>query len=211
MNIIETTAPIGIDYLKQYFTDKTTTFIIDYEKSELKGQKLLTYLSNLELPCDVKNYDEQFIKDYLETTALVNIPSLELDVIELLAQLKLGKSVPFKHDLLNWEKKIDSLTLYNMNTIKSEQIKDWVKSFPEDDTNDLKGINFVSLIKNEEMYSLFNNVKEKNLTYFTKYFNDYMFKGHNLYTFWANENNPMFLLTWGITSGEAKKIQEAQQ
>lgn len=211
MNIIETTAPIGIDYLKQYFTDKTTTFIIDYEKSELKGQKLLTYLSNLELPCDVKGYDEQFIKDYLETTALVNIPSLELNIIELLAQLKLGKSVPFKHDLLNWEKKIDSLTLYNMNTIKSEQIKDWVKSFPEDDTNDLKGINFVSLIKNEEMYSLFNHVKEKNLTYFSKYFNDYMFKGKNLYSFWANENNPMFLLTWGISSGEVQKLQEAQQ
>jgi hypothetical protein len=29
-----------------------------------------------------------------------------------------------------------------------------------------------------------------------------MFKGQNLYSFWANENNPMFLLTWGIAVGE---------
>ena len=25
-----------------------------------------------------------------------------------------------------------------------------------------------------------------------------MFKGRNLYSFWANNNNPMFLITWGI-------------
>jgi hypothetical protein len=27
-----------------------------------------------------------------------------------------------------------------------------------------------------------------------------MFKGKNLFSFWANENNPLFLLTWGIAN-----------
>jgi hypothetical protein len=28
-----------------------------------------------------------------------------------------------------------------------------------------------------------------------------MFKGKNMYSYWANENNPLFLLTYGISSG----------
>jgi len=36
-----------------------------------------------------------------------------------------------------------------------------------------------------------------------------MFKGNNLFSYWANENNPMFLLTWGIASGNIQKAQEA--
>jgi hypothetical protein len=28
-----------------------------------------------------------------------------------------------------------------------------------------------------------------------------MFKGNNLYSYWANENNPMFLLTTSIATG----------
>jgi hypothetical protein len=28
-----------------------------------------------------------------------------------------------------------------------------------------------------------------------------MFKGKNLYSYWANENNPMFLLTFNIAEG----------
>ena len=34
-----------------------------------------------------------------------------------------------------------------------------------------------------------------------------MFKGQNLYSYWANENNPMFLLTWGIANGIVTKEQ----
>jgi hypothetical protein len=28
-----------------------------------------------------------------------------------------------------------------------------------------------------------------------------MFKGKNMYAYWANENNPLFLLTYGIAEG----------
>jgi hypothetical protein len=211
MNIIETTAPIGIEFLKQYFTDKSITFMIDYEKSELKGQKLLTYLSNLELPCDIKNHDEDLILDYLKTTSIVNIPALEQDVLRLILNFKNGEDVPFKDEIAQWEKKLDSLSLFNVYAINSETMQNWVKQFPEDDTNSLDGVNFVSLLKHEQTYQLYENVNEDNLTYYSKYFNDYMFKGNNLYSFWAHENNPMFILTWGITSGEAQKIQEAQR
>ena len=206
--MIETTAPISIDNLKIYFEDKeNTSFLIDYKESEIQGEKFLTYISNLDVPCDVKNYNDDLVEKYLTTNMLVNIPSLERIVTQLLYALKDGQDVPFKEHLQNWEKKIDSLSLYNMYIIESGEFKEFVESFPQDDTKDLDGINFVSLLKNEATYGLFEKIKEKNLTFFSKYFNDYMFKGHNLYTFWANNNNPMFLLTWGIAEGQ---IAEAQ-
>jgi hypothetical protein len=34
-----------------------------------------------------------------------------------------------------------------------------------------------------------------------------MFKGKNLYSYWANINNPMFLLTFGIGSGDVTTEQ----
>ena len=46
--IIETKAPIAIDDLKKHFTDKDVSFLIDYKTSDLKGEKLLTYLNLLQ-------------------------------------------------------------------------------------------------------------------------------------------------------------------
>lgn len=203
--MIETTAPISIDNLKKYFEDKDTSFLIDYEQSELKGDKLLVYLSNLAVPCDLKNFDADLVEAYLRTTMLVNIPSVEMEVIRLLFLMKEGQPVPFVDLLMDWERKIDSLTLYNMYVIDVPEFKTFVESFPEDDTKSLEGINFVSLLKNEEMYVLFEKIREENLTNFTSYFNEYMFGGKNLYSFWANGNNPLFLLTWGIATDEIKK------
>jgi hypothetical protein len=34
-----------------------------------------------------------------------------------------------------------------------------------------------------------------------------MFKGKNMYSFWANQNNPLFLLTFAIGSGEVTTDQ----
>lgn len=209
MNVINTTAPIALDQLKKYFEDNQTYFIIDYGSSELQGDKLLTYLGNLDLPCDVINFDQEFVGDYLRTQMLVNIPSLEAVVIAMLGKLKIGEEVDNKEELLSWERKVDSLTLFNMYSVNSEEMQDWVRQFPEDDTKDLKGINFISLLKNEDFYLLFKKINQDNLTYFSSYFNDYMFKGNNLFSYWANENNPMFLLTWAIASGNIQEAQEA--
>ena len=210
MNVIETVAPIPLDVLKSYFVDKSASFMIDYEASELKGSKLITYLGNLEIPCDVKNYDDDFVGEYLKSTMIVSIPSVEKEVTEMIMAHKLGGEVKFKEDIQSWEKKLDSMTLFNMYTLNDDSIKDWVRQFPEDGTKELEGINFVSLLKNEETYALFEHVNQDNLTFYSSYFDEYMFKGNNLFSYWANENNPMFLLTWGITSGTAQELLEAQ-
>ena len=214
MNIVNTVAPISIDNLKKFFTDKSTFYVIDYKNSTIKGTKLLTYLSNLDIPCDI-NFDGctkeecyDMIKDYMHASMIVNIKSLELTVISLLMQLK-GIIKKYDEDFLNsnidimkhWVTRIDSLTLYNMLIIGDEDFKEFIEAHESNDTDSLVGVNFVSLIKHPEMYELYQTIDQSAVINYTKYFNEYMFKGKNLYSYWANENNPMFLLTFSIASG----------
>ena len=212
MNIIETTAQITIENLKLFFENKETKYLIDYEKSILKEEKLLVYLSNLEIPCDIKfsnveSFDE-LLKIYLKSSVIVKIPSLEFGLIDLLLQYNEINTMvdgefikEIEEDLAIWSNKLKSLSLYNVYTINDESMQNWVKQFPEDDTTETKGINFVSLLSNSELYRIFEKVNQSELKYYSSYFEKYMFKGQNLFSFWANENNPMFIINNGIASG----------
>lgn len=217
MNVIETTAPISIDNLKHYFTDKSTFFLINYKESQLKGAKLLTYLSNLDIPCDIDFKDcsppECFdmLKEYLNSSMIVNVTALERAIIGCLHQSKglvpvIDKEfIEDNKEILNkWISKLESLTLYNMYIVKDEAFKEFVDSFPVDETKEMVGVNFVSLLKHKELYSLFTNTNQDNLKFYSHYFNEYVFKGKNLFSYWANENNPLFLLTYGIAEGLIK-------
>ena len=87
MNIIETTAPIDISELKLFFSNKETFYMIHYEDSTLQGPKLLTYLGNLEIPCDIgfttqEGFDEM-TKHYLEANFIVDIPILKERVTQI--------------------------------------------------------------------------------------------------------------------------------
>ena len=45
-------------------------------------------------------------------------------------------------------------------------------------------------------------VAEREVFYFEKQFNEQMYKGQDLYTYWNNDNNTMAIITWGISSGD---------
>jgi len=214
MNIVETIAPITLDNLKKYFSDKSTFFVIKYKDSSLKGTKLLTYLSNLDIPSDIDftgcSSEEcyEMIKDYLHSTMIVNINTLESAVINILHQVKQlaplhdNEFIEQNKDILNkWILKLESLSLYNMHIIENDMFKEFVSSFETDSSSELTGVNFISLLKHENFYSFYNNTDKNSLKFYTHYFNDYMFKGKNMYAYWANENNPLFLLTYGIAEG----------
>ena len=212
MKIIEATAPISIEKLKEYFVDNTTFFIIDYENSTLRGNKLLTYLSNLEIPCDIKFSSDddlyEMLKEYFNSQMLLNIDSLEKKALEVLLQYKYEQDVSDEKNerfieentyiIAKWISLIESLTIYNMFIIKKSEVQDFVKSFPRIENDDLRGINFVSLLKHELFYSLITKIDPRNLLYYSEYFENNVFKGKNLFSYWANEKNPLFLLTFGV-------------
>ena len=211
-NVIKTIAPISLDDLKVYFSDKSTRYLIDYKNSKLQEQKILTYLSNLDLNCDIDIEDfndadnAKLLQTYFGSTTLVNIPTLERAAMGVLFEYK-GLIQPgyfanfIKENLelvKSWVQKLDSLVLFNTYTINDEAAKQEVKNYPEDDTDSVQGINWVSLLKNEEFFYFYQILDVSNLRYYSRYFSESMFKGRNLYSFWATEKNPMFLITWGI-------------
>jgi hypothetical protein len=215
MNAITVTAPISIDELKKYFSNKETSYLIDYQNSKLRADKLLTYLGNLDLPADIdltaidQSLAEELMLSYFKLPVIVNVPSVERLAIYIIAEAKgivdttvYSDFISANREILDsWISKIDSLTLYNMYILNSEEIKVFVRSHPEDATDDVAGINFVSLLKHDIFYTLYQKIEKHNLKYYSRYFDEYMFKGKNLYSFWANEFNPMFLLTYGISNG----------
>lgn len=234
--VIQTTAPISIDELKKYFVDNSITYSIDYSNSTLKGNKLLVYLGNLNLPCnlDVEFNDEflELLKDYFNCKILVSIPVLEICAIEVLFFYRFGRPETegkmFSNKVLEkfieenkeiierWAKILDSLTLYNMFAVNCSEFNEFVKEHPEDLSDDITGINFVNLLKYQEFYLFYSDINREWLTYYKAYFNEYMFKGKNLYHYWATDNNPLFLLTFAIVSNsitpdDLKKTYESEK
>ncbi len=70
-----------------------------------------------------------------------------------------------------------------------------------DEDQSLNGINFVSIMKYTPTYTLLGNAKPEHCVYNPTMFNDYLFKGNNLFHYWAHENNPVFLLQQNIMDG----------
>ena len=205
--VIKTTAPIAIEYLKEYFADNNTSYLIDYKSSELKGEKLLVYLGNLELPADIEftnNSDlEEMVYVYANTTFIVNIKSLEFAMMNLLYGYDIGITVDdnLSDAIKQWSIKLKSCLLYNLHTIDLEETQQFIESAPKDNTDSLVGVNYISLLKHEEIYEFIIDTELEDCIFYEKYFNEYMFKGKNLYSYWANTNNPVFLTTWAVATG----------
>jgi hypothetical protein len=215
MNIINTVAPIPIDELKKYFVDPDTKFLINYKDSKLKDSKLLTYLSNLDIPADIDlngSENQEFfdlLKAYFESPFLLNVDLLEESAIEVLLTRKniivkeeYSKFIDENTEIIDkWVNVLESLLLYNVSIINEPKIKETLSSFEIVPGQDLVGINFVNLIKHEHFYLFYDSVNNDHLKYYQGYFDDYMFKGKNLYSYWAHENNPLFLISFGIAEG----------
>lgn len=218
--LIITPAPISIENLKKYFASKDITYIIDYESSQLKGKKLLTYLSNLDIPSDIKidaESDEfrDLLLEYMKSHFLINSETLEIYVIKMLFQAKgMAEEDPYMKKFIDenkevvdkWLNIINSLFAYNMYTLNSQDFKEYARSFPHDDSIDC--INFVNLFKYSDFYNLFSNIDEKEFKFYNKFFDEYIFKGKSLFDYWTNEKNHIFLMTWGISENiiEAEDI-----
>src|SRR6056300_1274388 len=159
MQIINTTAPISIENLKHYFADSETRYNIIYKDSELKADKLLVYFSNLEVKADIifSSQKDLFecLKEYLKTTVLVKVKSLELAAIDALFVHKgfmPEKNLEYVdnefYDLLDlWVERLDSLPLYNMSIIQHNPFEDFINEHEIVDDNNISGLNFVNLLK----------------------------------------------------------------
>lgn len=206
---VHTSAPIPLMTLKRKFTEKIN-FIVDYDQSRHKGKVFLTYLSNMDIKVQVESSDVEAMKallvDYLTVPVLVSCELLEdLAMNVLLAHARKPHTLPFeaapfieanKGIIEIWYRRLLSLNLFGLWCI--ERHKDFVRSHTHDDNDSVEGINFVSLIKHRLFVVLMAHHDPAALTWNKRLFDEYIFAGSNLFSFFAIEENPLFAMILAV-------------
>lgn len=202
--VIQTIAPVAIATLKRKFKENIQ-FEIDYDNSTFKGTVFLTYIANLNLPCKIKfgSLESQFnlLKDYLKHPSLVSVDVME-DLAMNIVLAAYGKDhfcqfdpEPFireNADIIDvWLRRLCALPTYALYVWPPT--KEQAKAFPVDDDHSLHGINFVNLIKHELFPWFTAQFEQEDMTYNELLFNEYCFNGQNLFKFFADPNNPLFI------------------
>ncbi len=210
MKTVTTTAPIPIDLLREHWEEENVTYIIDVANSAFKGDKLLTYISNLDISIDISvDYDSDdgmdILKSYFNTTSMCSVLSLEKIALECLYRRRLGQDNKFtaaNQEIVDrWLVYTDSLSVYNLFVFKDEKIQELARAAPVYHLETVIGINFVNLLKFREYYDLMPLGKLENHVFIPKIFEEPIFKRESLFKYWAVPHNPLFALTAAIGDG----------
>lgn len=227
-NIRETIVPLEIESIKEYFEKKDLFFIINYGKSQVKGSMFLTYISNLDLPCEINFNDatkqEKFdiVKVYMETRNINNSDVLRITVADLLLSFKnFDVTGLFHNPIFTNEEKAEFI---GQNL---ELFKKWdqflfstmiflIKSFPElnkvlqiegqfKEKEDpafigLNVVNLFSIPSFLEMY--YTTPLQQELFYFKTQFDEHIFKGKNFYSYYNCEENTFLHLLTAVLVGD---------
>ena len=213
--IISCTAPIQLDDLKKYFTDKSLNFHINYTNSVLQDKKLLVYLSNLGVPCDIIlsdtfSFEERsnLLKQYMMLPLIIDVPLLNLAASLVIFKAKgyniedaypnpyfseqeVNKFLIDYDDMIQkWIKFLDSCTIYAQKCIPELNSKEFLV-WGIEIISDREYVGY-SIVKLFSLSFFFNNYYKKPLgplAYFELQFEDYMFQGKNLYHYFASKNN----------------------
>ena len=213
--IISCTAPIQLDDLKKYFTDKSLNFHINYTNSVLQDKKLLVYLSNLGVPCDIIlsdtfSFEERsnLLKQYMMLPLIIDVPLLNLAASLVIFKAKgyniedaypnpyfseqeVNKFLIAYDDMIQkWIKFLDSCTIYAQKCIPELNSKEFLVGGIEI-ISDREYVGY-SIVKLFSLSFFFHNYYKKplgSLAYFEIQFEDYMFQGKNLYHYFASKNN----------------------
>jgi hypothetical protein len=203
----EVTVPLPIESIKEFFQDKEIKFLVDYTNSKIKDQVFLTYVSNLDIPIDIKDEEGldqetlfKLLDCYMTVKTITDIPFLNSIVTQIILTAAGSKHAAEngylskdqleefintrKETIALWLAFFNSLPLYLMSTFDelNEKIKVKENNDVIDDA-DIVGLNVVNLIKRDIMLEFFAQQIDAKQFWFTQQFESYMFKGKSLYTF----------------------------
>ncbi|MCY1272364.1 hypothetical protein D9M68_17630 [compost metagenome] len=202
--VIETTATIPMDLLKRKFKENVV-FVIDVDNSRIKGNMLITYLTNLKLNCELKfgsiESALELLTAYLNMPAMAHLPEME-DLAMNIMLAAYGKDHFCQFDPTEyirenaeiidvWLRRLCALPAFALHCHPST--KELAKNYPLDEDHELHGINYVQLIKHELFPLFIQNFEEADMSYNEMLFNKYCFGGSNLFDYFANTNNPLFI------------------
>lgn len=218
--------PLTMEQVSYSFENPNAIFTIDYAESPFRGQKLLTYLSNLNLPVNISlvntNVVEQkeFILTYLGSTTIVRCTNMSEIAAALLCEIK---GIPLYYatgeiqvelqtlreiirdnpiDILRWAMFMDSIPLFMMSTHlafieEHGQVRD---EFPRVVDETAVGKNIVNLFRDPKFLELYSSVMAQQMLYFEIQFEKPIFAGKPLMWWFNNISNPLSVAMELITS-----------
>lgn len=223
--IIEATLPLSMNEIKSFYAEKDNTkFVVDYDKSSLKGKGFLFYVANLDLPVHIKFNGATetadifgLIHDYMSISTICNIDTLHLTVAQVLLEhrgvttsdiienpiLTADQARQFaeQHPTLieTWTMFLDSLVVFMLSVIYQPDFDKSKYEVVNDPT--LIGNNVVNLFKIPSFLELYysTGINKSNLQYFEYQFEQYCFGGKNLF-YHFTQNKDSWLLTATIMS-----------
>jgi hypothetical protein len=234
---VTVTAPLTAQDIRQHFQNPEIQFFIDCKNSRLKGSKLLTYLTNLDMPADVKidlaDYDgySELLSAFIEQRGINNCPTLTLLAGEVVMHFAMvdRKDRPFttlipeawverfcqEHaDTLSlWRIFLDSMVIYMGRNIMKMPFED-NKELPVVDDRDAIGHNVVKLLCIPDYLRVyFATTQLQAQVYFQPQFETPMFNGRDLaYYFFSPENYVGALLNGDLVAAmqteEGKQLRE---
>ena len=206
--------PLDDNQLLEFIDNQDKVYEIDFSKNTLDNQTALTYLSNLEMKCNVDfsnlSLEQKFdlIKTYMMFDSMVSIENLEKITLQIFNQYKgliiedlildilskdeISSFIKENQDLLQkYDEVLSSIFFFNLMSFYNNEEKELMKKGCTKIIQNPRyiGINFVNLLKYPEFYAQFLLDKPKYTYYFKEYFEDYMFKGYNLFKFLQTKNN----------------------
>ena len=205
--IRQVTVPLAIESIKEFFQDKEIKFIVDYDNSKIKNQIFLTYVSNLDIPVDLKisdNFDEDvmftLLDHYMTVKTITDIPYLNTLVEQIILRAAGNDSIGHltaeqadryietrPETIAMWLAFLNSIPLYMCYSFKELNDEDKVEGNSQIiDDDKAVGLNVVNLLHSSFMIQFFStDISNNEPFWFRQQFESYMFKGKSLYEFVA--------------------------
>lgn len=236
-NIRRVKVPLSVEEIKEFFSNKELVYFINYKESELKGVVFLTYLSNLDLPAEIdfegSTFEEkaELLKVYMTTRNILNSEVLRLNLAKLLLEHReIDCSDMFSRPIFNekeskdfissnkealdrWERFLESSIVFSLCCAKELDEEFKVKEkFPVINDSQYTGANVVNLYSIPSFMEVFLSKGNRHeLTYFGPQFEEYMFRGKNLYSYFFCDENLVFKLFMAHVTGSTsmEEIEKA--
>ncbi len=219
MQIMEATLPLKIEEIKTFYQNQENVrYTIDYKNSTLKGKGFLFYVANLNLPIDivfsktVKVSEKlELLRDYMSIANICDIATLQFAAAQVLltkkgvdmtgmficpplAPSQTKRFIKENSELVNnWESFVDSLVIFTLSIFEGAHLK----NVPVINDSHIIGNNVVNLFNIPSFFEMYfsNGIHIKNVKYYKYQFEEYCYKGGNLYSYFAHENNWLLFST----------------
>lgn len=226
-NFRNVTVPLEISQIKEYFENKELFFLISYTDSKIKGNMFLTYISNLDLPCEIiltgasKEDRFELLKFYMETRNLNLSATLKYGAAQLLLERKgIDATMMFENPVLSreecaefiknneelvsrWNTFFSSMMIYFLTSIQEvEEEYSFKTQFKVVDDPHFVGSNVVQLFSVPMFLEMFlSKPADCELVYLKPQFEEYMYRGKNLFHYFYCPENTLLLLFNEMLSG----------